>query len=91
MKNKFVKLSDAEVEKLNDDELMTYLDKLSEHLMEGAAPLPGYYLKRFAYMDAKQRGAEITDKQHRELNKMAIQYREEANEKMIQKLKKDGI
>jgi hypothetical protein len=91
MKNKFVKLSDSEVEKLNDDELMTYLDNLSEHLMKGAAPLPGYYLKRFAYMDAKQRGVEITDEQHRELNKLAIKYRKEANEKIIQKIQEDGI
>lgn len=91
MKNKFVKLSDSEVEKLNDDELMTYLDNLSEHLMKGAAPLPGYYLKRFAYMDAKQRGVEITDEQHRELNKLSIKYREEANAKIIQKIQEDGI
>ncbi len=70
---------------------MTYLDNLSEHLMKGAAPLPGYYLKRFAYMDAKQRGVEITDEQHRELNKLAIKYRKEANEKIIQKIQEDGI
>lgn len=91
MKKKFVKLSDAEVENLNEEELMTYLDNLSEHLMKDAAPLPGYFLKRFAYMDAQQRGAEVTDKQHRELNKRAIKYREEANAKMIKKLSKDGI
>jgi hypothetical protein len=91
MENKFVKLSDAEVENLNEEELMTYLDNLSEHLMKDAAPLPGYFLKRFAYMDAKQRGVEITDVQHRELNKRAIKYRKEANEKIIQKIQQDGI
>ncbi len=91
MENKFVKLSDAEVENLNEEELMTYLDNLSEHLMKDAAPLPGYFLKRFAYMDAKQRGVEITDSQHRELNKRAIKYRKEANEKIIQKIQQDGI
>jgi hypothetical protein len=91
MKNKFVKLSDSEVEKLNDDELMTYLDKLSEHLMKGAAPLPGYFLKRFAYMDADQRGVEVTSKHHDELNKLSIKYRKEANEKIIQKIQQDGL
>jgi hypothetical protein len=91
MENKFVKLSDAEVENLNEEELMTYLDNLSEHLMKRAAPLPGYFLKRFAYMDADQRGDKITDKQHAELNKRAIEYRQEANEKLINKLYKDGI
>jgi hypothetical protein len=42
-------------------------------------------------MDADQRGDKITDKQHAELNKRAIEYRQEANEKLINKLYKDGI
>jgi hypothetical protein len=58
-------LTDKELESLSDESLMEYLDGKAEYLKQFSAPLPGYYLKRYAYIDAANRGSKVTDENHK--------------------------
>lgn len=82
-------LTDEQLTQLSDNELFEYLDGKAEHLKQFSKPLPGYYLKRYAYTSAKVSGRDISDEEHDSLNKMAKEYNEKRNEWVLDKLKSD--
>ena len=72
---------------LSEEEFFEYLDTKAEYLKQFSKPLPGYYLKRYAYTAAKVEGREISDEDHEALNKMSIEYNNKRNEWVLDKLK----
>jgi hypothetical protein len=71
------------------------LDAKAEYLKQFTKPLPGYYLKRYAYTSAEVAGHKITDAEYESLQKMSKEYNEKRNEWVLDKLKdkfgEDGI
>jgi hypothetical protein len=63
-------LTDKELNGLTDDELFDYLDERANYLKNHSYPLNSQYLKRFAHMDAKNRGTSLTLEEHRNLTKI---------------------
>ncbi len=88
-------LTDEQLTTLSEDEFFEYIDSKAEYLKQFSKPLPGYYLKRYAYTSAKVEGREITDDDYENLNKMSKEYNEKRNEWVLNKLKdkfgEDGI
>ena len=87
-------LTEEQMAQLTEDEFFEYLDTKAEYLAQFSKPLPGYYLKRYAYTSAKVEGREISDDEHESLNKLSIEYNKKRNEWVLDKLKKkfdDGI
>ena len=88
-------LTEEQMAQLTEDEFFEYLDTKAEYLAQFSKPLPGYYLKRYAYTSAKVEGREITDDDYENLNKMSKEYNEKRNEWVLNKLKdkfgEDGI
>ena len=88
-------LTDEQLTTLSEDEFFEYIDSKAEYLKQFSKPLPGYYLKRYAYTSAKVEGREITDDDYENLIKMSKEYNEKRNEWVLNKLKdkfgEDGI
>ena len=88
-------LTDKELEMLSEDDFLEYLDSKTEYLKEFSKPLPGYYIKRYAYTSAKVSGRDISDDEYDSLYKMSKEYNETRNEWVLNKLKdkfgEDGI
>jgi hypothetical protein len=82
-------LTDEQLTQLSEDDFLEYLDTKAEYLKQFSKPLPGYYLKRYAYTAAKVEGRDISDKEHNSLNKMSKEYNEKRNEWVLEKLQKD--
>jgi hypothetical protein len=80
-------LTEEQLSQLSEDEFFEYLDTKAEYLKQFSKPLPGYYLKRYAYTAAKVEGREISDEDHEALNKMSIEYNNKRNEWVLDKLK----
>ena len=80
-------LTEEQMTQLNEEEFFEYLDTKAEYLKQFSKPLPGYYLKRYAYTAAKVEGREISDEDHEALNKMSIEYNNKRNEWVLDKLK----
>lgn len=80
-------LTEEQLTQLSEDEFFEYLDTKAEYLKQFSKPLPGYYLKRYAYTAAKVEGREISDEDHEALNKMSIEYNNKRNEWVLDKLK----
>jgi len=80
-------LTEEQMAQLSEDEFFEYLDTKAEYLKQFSKPLPGYYLKRYAYTAAKVEGREISDEDHEALNKMSIEYNNKRNEWVLDKLK----
>jgi hypothetical protein len=81
-------LTEEQMAQLTEDEFFEYLDTKAEYLAQFSKPLPGYYLKRYAYTSAKVEGREISDDEHKSLNKLSIEYNKKRNEWVLDKLKK---
>jgi len=87
-------LTEEQMAQLSEDEFFEYLDTKAEYLKQFSKPLPGYYLKRYAYTSAKVEGREISDEEHESLQKMSKEYNSKRNEWVLNKLKEtfdDGI
>lgn len=87
-------LTEEQMAQLSEDEFFEYLDTKAEYLKPFSKPLPGYYLKRYAYTSAKVEGREISDEDHESLQKMSKEYNSKRNEWVLNKLKEkfdDGI
>lgn len=88
-------LTEEQMTQLSEDEFFEYLDTKAEYLKQFSKPLPGYYLKRYAYTSAKVEGREISDEDHEALQRMSKEYNEKRNEWVLDKLKEkfgeDGI
>ena len=87
-------LTEEQMAQLSEDEFFEYLDTIAEYLKQFSKPLPGYYLKRYAYTSAKVEGREISDEEHESLQKMSKEYNSKRNEWVLNKLKEkfdDGI
>lgn len=80
-------LTEEQMTQLSEEEFFEYLDTKAEYLKQFSKPLPGYYLKRYAYTAAKVEGREISDEDHEALNKMSIEYNNKRNEWVLDKLK----
>jgi len=80
-------LTEEQMAQLSEEEFFEYLDTKAEYLKQFSKPLPGYYLKRYAYTAAKVEGREISDEDHEALNKMSIEYNNKRNEWVLDKLK----
>jgi len=88
-------LTEEQLTQLTEDEFFEYLDTKAEYLKQYSKPLPGYYLKRYAYTAAKVQGREISDEEHEALQDMSKEYNDKRNEWVLNKLKdkfgEDGI
>lgn len=84
-------LTEEQLTQLSEDEFFEYLDTKAEYLKQFSRPLPGHLLKKYAYIDAANRGDKITDKQHDNLQKMAKEYKDEAVKRIVDKINKDGF
>jgi len=84
-------LTEEQLTKLSEDDFFEYLDTKAEYLKEFSRPLPGHLLKKYAYIDAANRGDTITDKQHENLQKMAKEYKDEAVSRIVNKMNGDGV
>jgi hypothetical protein len=88
-------LTDEQMTHLSEDEFFEYLDTKAEYLKQFSKPLPGYYIKRYAYTSAEVAGHKITDDEYEGLQKMSKEYNEKRNEWVLDKLKdkfgEDGI
>jgi len=88
-------LTEEQMAQLSEEEFFEYLDTKAEYLKQYSKPLPGYYLKRYAYTAAKVQGREISDKEHEALQDMSKEYNDKRNEWVLNKLKdkfgEDGI
>ena len=80
-------LTEEQMEALSEDAFLEYLDTKAEYLKQFTKPLPGYYLKRYAYTAAKVEGRDISDKEHESLNTMSKEYNAKRNEWVLNKLK----
>ena len=63
-------LNDRELDALSDEELFEYLDSKATYMKEHSVPLTDHLLKRYAHISAKIEGREMTQKEHRRLNKI---------------------
>lgn len=79
-------LTEDQLTQLSEDEFFEYLDTKAEYLKQFSKPLPGYYLKRYAYTAAKVGGREISDEEHESLNKLSKEYNSKRNEWVLNKL-----
>jgi len=88
-------LTEEQMAQLSEEEFFEYLDTKAEYLKQYSKPLPGYYLKRYAYTAAKVQGREISDEEHEALQDMSKEYNDKRNEWVLNKLKdkfgEDGI
>ena len=78
-------LTDEELDKLGKDDFdgfLEYLDGKTEHMKKFAKPLSSYYTKRFAALDAVNRGKKITDKELKDAEAIGKKNEQEAYDKI---------
>ena len=82
-------LSDKDMDELAEkdfDLFLEYLDSKTEYLKQFTKPLSSYHTKRFAALDKKMRGEEITDKELKEAEKIGKANEDKAREKIADRL-----
>ena len=82
-------LTDEELDKLGKDDFdgfLEYLDGKTEHMKKFAKPLSSYYTKRFAALDAVNRGKKITDKELKQAEAIGKKNEQEAHDKIADRL-----
>lgn len=88
-------LTEEQMAQLSEESFFEYLDTKAEYLKQFSKPLPGYYIKRYAYTSARVAGRDISDEEHKSLQRMSKEYNEKRNEWVLNKLKdkfgEDGI
>lgn len=82
-------LSDEELNKLgeeNFDDFLDYLDQKTEHLKQFTKPLSSYHTKRFAALDAANKGKKLTDKELKFAEEVGKKNEDEARAKIADRL-----
>jgi len=84
-------LTEEQLSNLSEDAFFEYIDSKAEYLKQFSRPLPGHLLKKYAYIDAANRGDKVSDSHHDNLKKMANEYSTKATQHIVDKLNEDGI
>jgi len=83
-------LSDAELEKLSNDDFdrfLEYLDSKAEYLKQYTKPLSSYHTKRYASMSAQTNGKEFTKEEMQKAGEIGKKNETIAAAKVADKLK----
>lgn len=82
-------LSDKELDKLGEEDFdgfLEYLDGKTEYMKQFTKPLSSYHTKRFAALDAANKGKKLTDKELEYAEKIGKENEEKAKEKIAHRL-----
>ena len=86
-------LSDEELDKLGKedfDSFLQYLDAKAKYLKQFTKPLGQYHTKRFAALDAVNRGEEVTTKLLKDAGKIGKEGEMEIQQRIIDKMEEKG-